>query len=136
MKSKPRASAMNGAGPSSQAMKHAADRDRERDKRRRIADGNVGKEFQTVGFVYLMTVLNCLSLIRSQINFSSLDMSTLRKYARVHKIKISVDTNKEELVAAVSRHFANQTIREVDAITCFLYTARYRDSVLRLPLNI
>lgn len=86
-------------------------------------------------------------------------MSTLRKYARVHKIKISADTNKEELVAAVSRHFANQTIKEVDAITCFLYTARYRgniyflyifvtkilwlnvwndwtDSVLRLPLNI
>ena len=53
-------------------------------------------------------------------------MTVLRKYARVHKIKTPPKCNKEELVAAVSRHFANQTVKEVDAITCFLYTARYR----------
>lgn len=79
----------------------------------------------------------------------------LRKYVRVHKIKIDPSASKEDLVAAVSRHFANQTVKELDAVTCFLYTARYRgkwykdkdkrvldikciaiDSVLRLPLNI
>ncbi|CAO3632013.1 unnamed protein product [Cunninghamella echinulata] len=43
---------------------------------------------------------------------------------------------KEDLVSAVSRHFANQTVKEVDTITCFLYTAHYRDSVLRLPLHM
>ena len=61
-----------------------------------------------------------------QINFNSLDMSVLRKYVRVHKIKIDPTASKEDLVAAVSRHFANQTVKEMDAVTCFLYTARYR----------
>lgn len=64
--------------------------------------------------------------IRLQINFNSLDMSVLRKYVRVHKIKIDPSASKEDLVAAVSRHFANQTVKELDVVTCFLYTARYR----------
>lgn len=53
-------------------------------------------------------------------------MSVLRKYVRVHKINIDPTASKEDLVAAVSRHFANQTVKELDAVTCFLYTARYR----------
>ncbi|KAI8336624.1 hypothetical protein BC941DRAFT_471156 [Chlamydoabsidia padenii] len=90
----------------------------DRDKRRRNGEGNnVGKEFQTV-------------------DFNTFDIAHLRKYARVHKIKIKSKTNKEDLVGAVSRHFANQTVKEVDTITCFLYTAHYRDSVLRLPLHM
>ncbi|ORY90004.1 hypothetical protein BCR43DRAFT_499846 [Syncephalastrum racemosum] len=93
------------------------DRDRERDKRRRMNDGAVGKEFQTI-------------------NFKSLDIKVLRKYARVHHIKVEPTCSKEELAQAVSLHFANQTVKEVDAITCFLYTTRHRESVLRLPLNI
>ncbi|KAI8332665.1 cyclin-domain-containing protein [Chlamydoabsidia padenii] len=79
----------------------------DRDKRRR--EGNVGKEFQTI-------------------DFNTFDMAHLRKYARVHKIKVKSKTNKEDLVGAVSRHFANQSVKEVDTITCFLYTAHYRDS--------
>lgn len=41
---------INGSPASSQSMKHgtSADRDRERDRKRRMADSNVGKEFQTV----------------------------------------------------------------------------------------
>ncbi|CDH53576.1 predicted protein [Lichtheimia corymbifera JMRC:FSU:9682] len=120
MKAKRSTAAMNGIGANSpsSSLKPGIDRDREREKRRRVTDGNnVGKEFQTI-------------------NFNSLDMSVLRKYVRVHKIKIDPSASKEDLVAAVSRHFANQTVKELDAVTCFLYTARYRDSVLRLPLNI
>lgn len=79
----------------------------------------------------------------------------MRKYARVHKIKTKPKLHKEELAAAVSRHFANQTVKELDTITCFLYTAHYKgkatniiqicniilqllslDSVLRLPLHL
>lgn len=45
---------------------------------------------------------------------------------RVHKIKIKPDSTKEELAASVSRHFANQTVKETDTITCFLYTAHYK----------
>ncbi len=55
-----------------------------------------------------------------------MDISILSKYARVHKIKVKPKANKEELAAAVSRHFANQTVKELDTITCFLYTAHYK----------
>lgn len=49
MKAKRTTAAMNGIGANtpSSSLKHGIDRDRERDKRRRVADGNVGKEFQT-----------------------------------------------------------------------------------------
>ncbi|CAO3671885.1 unnamed protein product [Rhizopus stolonifer] len=97
-------------------MSQVLDKDREREKRRRAAETNVGKEFQTI-------------------DFNSMDNSILRKYARVHKIKVKSKANKEELAAAVSRHFANQTVKELDTITCFLYTTHYKDSVLRLPLH-
>ncbi|KAG2206247.1 hypothetical protein INT47_007260 [Mucor saturninus] len=98
-------------------LNQPSEKDREREKRRRAAETNVGKEFQTL-------------------DFNSMDISVLRKYARVHKIKIKSKGNKEELAACVSRHFANQTVKELDTITCFLYTAHYKDSVLRLPLHI
>ncbi|KAG0734451.1 hypothetical protein G6F57_012061 [Rhizopus arrhizus] len=83
------------------------DKDGEREKRRRAAETNVGKEFQTI-------------------DFNSMESSILSKYARVHKIKVKPKANKEELAAAVSRHFANQTVKELDTITCFLYTAHYK----------
>ncbi|CAO0802633.1 unnamed protein product [Mucor circinelloides] len=98
-------------------ISQASDRDSEREKKRRAAESNVGKEFQTI-------------------DFNSMDISVLRKYARVHKIKAKSKASKEELAASVSRHFANQTVKELDTITCFLYTAHYKDSVLRLPLHI
>lgn len=49
MKAKRSTAAMNGIGANSpsSSLKHGIDRDREREKRRRVADGNVGKEFQT-----------------------------------------------------------------------------------------
>lgn len=58
-----------------------------------------------------------------------MDITVLRKYARVHKIKTKSKVNKEELAASVSRHFANQTVKELDTITCFLYTAHYKGKI-------
>ncbi|CAO3639443.1 unnamed protein product [Cunninghamella blakesleeana] len=98
-------------------MNEVSQNGNDRDKRRRTGESNVGKEFQTI-------------------DFNTFDISVLRKYARVHKIKMKSKTSKEDLVSAVSRHFANQTVKEIDTITCFLYTAHYRDSVLRLPLHM
>lgn len=65
-----------------------------------------------------------------------MDISVLRKYARVHKIKTKSKVNKEELAASVSRHFANQTVKELDTITCFLYTAHYKGIPLKWLLNL
>lgn len=61
-----------------------------------------------------------------------MDISVLRKYARVHKIKTKSKQNKEELAASVSRHFANQTVKELDTITCFLYTAHYKGNKINI----
>ena len=60
MKSKPRASAVNGnnASNNSSSLKHV---DRERDKRRRTTENNnVGKEFQTVN-IFIDTIRNISS---------------------------------------------------------------------------
>ncbi|CEP11697.1 hypothetical protein [Parasitella parasitica] len=64
-----------------------------------------------------------------------MDISVLRKYARVHKIKAKPKASKEELAASVSRHFANQTVKELDTITCFLYTAHYKAEKRRIYDN-
>ncbi|RUS21845.1 hypothetical protein BC937DRAFT_91305 [Endogone sp. FLAS-F59071] len=50
-----------------------------------------------------------------------MDVMTLRKYKRVHKIRFK-GKQREDLVSAVTRHFANQNIKEIDAVTTFLYS--------------
>ncbi|CAO3690463.1 unnamed protein product [Umbelopsis ramanniana] len=101
---------------SGSTLRHATDRERERDKRTKPAA--LTKEFQTI-------------------DFDTVETSVLRKYKRVYKIKTrSKNADREELVQAISRHFLNQAVKEADSVTCFLYAIRHRDSVMRLPLNI
>ncbi|KAM3588677.1 hypothetical protein VKS41_001118 [Umbelopsis sp. WA50703] len=102
--------------PSNSSMRQNNDRERERDKRSKPA--TLSKEFQTI-------------------DFDTVETSVLRKYKRVYKIKTrSKSADREELVQAISRHFLNQTVKEADSVTCFLYAIRHRDSVMRLPLNV
>ena len=51
-----------------------------------------------------------------------MDLMTLRKYKRVYKIRSKGRQGREELVSAVTRHFANQNVKEIDAVTTFLYS--------------
>lgn len=101
---------------SASALRQATDRERDREKRSKPAA--LTKEFQTI-------------------DFDTVETSVLRKYKRVYKIKTrSKNSDREELVQAVSRHFLNQAVKEADSVTCFLYAIRHRDSVMRLPLNV
>ncbi|CAO3663404.1 unnamed protein product [Umbelopsis vinacea] len=101
---------------SASALRQATDRERDREKRSKPAA--LTKEFQTI-------------------DFDTMETSVLRKYKRVYKIKTrSKNSDREELVQAVSRHFLNQAVKEADSVTCFLYAIRHRDSVMQLPLNV
>ncbi|OZJ06130.1 hypothetical protein BZG36_01031 [Bifiguratus adelaidae] len=69
------------------------------------------------------------------IDFATVPLRILRKYKRIHKLRTKNDyPSREELAAVIQRHFASQSIREIDAVTCFLYSVRHRDSALRLPV--
>jgi hypothetical protein len=56
------------------------------------------------------------------LDFNTLDISVLRRYKRIHKLKVKDYAPKEELVTAVSRHYASQPVKEVDVIAAFVYT--------------
>ncbi|CAJ0745301.1 7618_t:CDS:2, partial [Entrophospora sp. SA101] len=38
------------------------------------------------------------------------------------------------LVAAVTRHYATQTVKEVDMIASFIYAVQNKDNTLKLPI--
>ncbi|CAI2165865.1 8234_t:CDS:2 [Funneliformis geosporum] len=56
------------------------------------------------------------------LDFNTLDISVLRRYKRIHKLKVKDYATKEDLVAAVSRHYALQPVKEADVIAAFVYT--------------
>ncbi|KAF0396053.1 hypothetical protein C2G38_2227593 [Gigaspora rosea] len=68
------------------------------------------------------------------LDFNTFDISVLRRYKRIHKLKVKDYATKEELVNAVSRHYASQTPKEVDAISAFIYSVHHKDTLLKLPI--
>ncbi|RKP08817.1 hypothetical protein THASP1DRAFT_29393 [Thamnocephalis sphaerospora] len=74
------------------------------------------------------------SYLNARLDFSSLPAPTLRRYQRVHKLHYGKvrGGHREDLASAVSKHFGNQVVNEVDSIAWFIYAARSRDNVLKL----
>ncbi|ORX97420.1 hypothetical protein K493DRAFT_350076 [Basidiobolus meristosporus CBS 931.73] len=68
-----------------------------------------------------------------KLDFEGFNMNILRKYRRVFKVNVKSRSNRAELVAAVSKHFASQTLNEHEAISLFLYSVHNRDKILKLP---
>ncbi|CAG8480575.1 12026_t:CDS:2 [Funneliformis caledonium] len=68
------------------------------------------------------------------LDFNTLDISVLRRYKRIHKLKVKDYATKEDLVTAVSKHYASQTVKEADVIAAFVYTVHNKDNVLKLPI--
>ena len=58
------------------------------------------------------------------VDFSKLDMATLKRYKRHYRLKTRQNVTKTELALAVSKHFASQTVDEADTISLFMYSAR------------
>jgi len=54
------------------------------------------------------------------VNFRMLDVMTLKKYKKYHRIKITHNSNKKELAEAVSVHFLQQHIDEDTVINAFV----------------
>ena len=58
------------------------------------------------------------------VDFSKLDMVTLKRYKRHYRLKTRQNVTKTELALAVAKHFASQTVDEADTISLFMYSAR------------
>jgi len=61
---------------------------------------------------------------KETVDFTKLDMATLKRYKRHYRLKTRQNVTKTELALAVAKHFAAQTVDEGDTIALFLYSAR------------
>lgn len=58
------------------------------------------------------------------VDFTKLDMATLKRYKRHYRLKTRQNVTKTELALAVAKHFSSQTVDEADTISLFMYSAR------------
>ena len=58
------------------------------------------------------------------VDFTKLDMATLKRYKRHYRLKTRQNVTKTELAMAVAKHFASTTVDEADTISLFMYSAR------------
>lgn len=58
------------------------------------------------------------------VDFTKLDMSTLKRYKRHFRLKTRQNVTKTELALSVAKHFAATTVDEADTISLFMYQAR------------
>ena len=56
-----------------------------------------------------------------QLDFNTLDISVLRRYKRIHRLKVTEPATKEQLVQAVSKHYAAMKPIENEVIATFIY---------------
>ena len=66
------------------------------------------------------------------VEFTKLDMATLKRYKRHYRLKTRQNVTKTELALAVAKHFASQTVDEADTISLFM-CARERTDPSRDP---
>jgi histone deacetylase complex subunit SAP30 len=58
------------------------------------------------------------------VDFTKLDMATLKRYKKHFRLKTRQNVTKTELAFSVAKHFASQTVDEADTISLFMYSAR------------
>ncbi|KAL6617026.1 hypothetical protein LY90DRAFT_511309 [Neocallimastix californiae] len=63
----------------------------------------------------------------TKLNLSSLNTSVLRKYKDTYKIKTKLNSSREDLLNAVTKHWNSQELSEKDIITQFIYTVKNHD---------
>eukprot|EP00966_Prymnesium_polylepis_P146280 3378968-Prymnesium_polylepis.1 len=67
-----------------------------------------------------LTFLVCPCGLCSQtVDFTKLDMATLKRYKRHYRLKTRQNVTKTELAMAVAKHFSSQTVDEADTISLF-----------------
>ncbi|KAG2437840.1 hypothetical protein HXX76_005458 [Chlamydomonas incerta] len=66
--------------------------------------------------------------LRPRLNFGKLDVNSLKRYQRVHKlVGVPQTASKEQLVSAVTRHFSAQVVSdELKVIAAFVTAVQKR----------
>ncbi|KAG0261663.1 hypothetical protein DFQ27_002820 [Actinomortierella ambigua] len=70
------------------------------------------------------------------VEFDGMDTATLRRYCRVNKLKPKSSKNKDDLVAAATKHWLSVNPKEVDTVAHFLYAVRHKHNVLKLTMPV
>ncbi|UYV83915.1 SAP30L [Cordylochernes scorpioides] len=65
-----------------------------------------------------------------EVDFSQLQINTLRRYRRHFKIKTRPSANKAQLADTLAHHFKTIPIMEKEAIIYFLYMVKYNKNKL------
>ena len=58
------------------------------------------------------------------VDFTKLDMATLKRYKKHYRLKTRQNVTKTELALAVAKHFASTHVDEAETIQLFMYSAR------------
>eukprot|EP01102_Stenamoeba_stenopodia_P018676 TRINITY_DN6897_c0_g1_i2.p1 TRINITY_DN6897_c0_g1~~TRINITY_DN6897_c0_g1_i2.p1 ORF type:complete len:138 (+),score=31.67 TRINITY_DN6897_c0_g1_i2:55-468(+) len=61
------------------------------------------------------------------VDFSKLELSTLKKYKRYYKLRTRSSSNKAELVAAIAKHFQTMQISESQILETFVYLIKRKE---------
>ncbi|KAF9585683.1 hypothetical protein BGW38_001236 [Lunasporangiospora selenospora] len=69
------------------------------------------------------------------VELSSLDLSALRRYCRVNKLK-SKSKSREDLVTAATKHWNSVHAKEIDSVAYFLFAVKHRHNVLKLTMPV
>ncbi|PNW70488.1 hypothetical protein CHLRE_17g722050v5 [Chlamydomonas reinhardtii] len=69
--------------------------------------------------------------LRPRLNFGKLDVNSLKRYQRVHKlVGVPQTASKEQLVSAVTRHFSAQVVSdELKVIAAFVTAVQKRQTL-------
>ena len=59
------------------------------------------------------------------VDFTKLDMATLKRYKKHYRLKTRQNVTKTELALAVAKHFASTHVDEAETIQLFMYSARH-----------
>ena len=82
---------------------------------------------QAAGDCAALTFQTTIILTRARaqtVDFTKLDMATLKRYKRHYRLKTRQNVTKTELALAVAKHFASQHVDEAETIQLFVYSAR------------
>ncbi|CAO3565951.1 unnamed protein product [Mortierella alpina] len=69
------------------------------------------------------------------VDFNTMELSALRRYCRLHKLKPR-SKSREDLAAAAARHWNNVNVKEVDSVAYFLFAVKHRNKVLKLTMPL
>ncbi|KAI7832753.1 hypothetical protein BC939DRAFT_434283 [Gamsiella multidivaricata] len=69
------------------------------------------------------------------VDFADMDISALRRYCRLNKLKPKSKA-RDDLVTAATKHWNSVNAKELDSVAYFLFAVKHRHNVLKLTMPL